>query len=117
MKEKNIEEIEQLANQTKMQVEQYNRFKAGEISWDKMSLEMVKTIADDPYQDVAMFIEWLEDNESNTLPEQSSGSFYTALIDIDSFFSLLDTHNYSDYFIEENYDEIKAIFKGIVFNQ
>jgi hypothetical protein len=45
MKEKNIEEIKQLANQTKMQVEQYNRFKAGEISWDKMSLEMVKTIA------------------------------------------------------------------------
>ena len=115
MKEKNIKEIEQLANQIKMQVFQYNRFKAGEISWDKMSLEMIKTIANDPYQDVATFIEWLEDNKSNALPEQSSGSFYTALTDIDNFISLLDTHNYSDYFIEENYDEIKAIFKGIVF--
>lgn len=116
MKEKDIKEIEQLANQVKMQVEQYNRFKAGEISWDKMSLEMVKIIANDPYQDVSMFIEWLDDNESNTLPEQSSGSFYTALIDIDNFFSLMETHNYLDGFIDDHYDEIQSIFKGIVFN-
>lgn len=117
MKEKNIEEIKQLANQIKMQVEQYNRFKAGEISWDKMSLEMVKIIANDSYQDVAMFIEWLENNENNTLPEQSSGSFYTALTDIDNFFSLMETHNYLDGFIDDYYYEIKAIFRGIVFNQ
>ena len=116
MKEKDIKEIEQLANQVKMQLEQYNRFKAGEISWDKMSLEMIKTIANDPYQDVATFIEWLEDNENNALPEQSSGSFYTALTDIDNFISLLKIHNFGNWFLEDYYNEIKVIFKGIVFN-
>jgi len=117
MKEKDIKEIEQLANQVKMQLKRYNRFKAGEISWDKMSLEMIKIIADDSYQDVAMFIGFLENNENNTLPEQSSGSFYTALTDIDNFFSLLETHNYLDGFCDDHYDEIKAIFEGIVFNK
>ena len=111
-----IEVIERLAKQLKMQVEQYNRFKAGEISWDKMSLEIVKIIANDPHQDITMCIEWLEDNENNTLPEQSSGSFYTALTDIDNFISLLETHNFRSWFLEDYYDEIKAIFDGIVFN-
>lgn len=114
MQVKDIEEIKQLANQIKMQVEQYNRFKAGEISWDKMSLEMVKIIAKDPSQNVAMFIEWLEDNKNNTLPERSSGSFYTALTDINNFFSLLETNKYPDEFIDNHYNKIKTIFKGII---
>ncbi len=114
---KDVGEIKQLANQIKMQVEQYNRFKAGEISWDKMSLEMVKIIAKDPSQNIVMFIEWLEDNKNNTLPEQSTGSFYKALTDIDNFFSLLELHNYSNDFFDDHYNKIKTIFNEIIFKR
>ena len=117
MTKEDIQVIEQLANQVKMQVFHYNRFKAGEISWDKMCLKMIKTIINHSYQDVFMFIEWLEENENNTLPEQSSGSFYTALTDIDNFISLLEIHNFRTWFLEDYYNEIKAIFERIVFNK
>jgi Holliday junction resolvase RusA-like endonuclease len=49
---------------------------------------MVKEVYEHNLQDVFVvpfYIDWLLDNKDNTLPFTSSGSFLTALTDIDNF--------------------------------
>lgn len=65
------------------------------------------------------YMDWLYSNEGNNLPQQSSGSIYTALEDPDNFFNALEgIANGTDEGYELNDDEIsffedlyKALFK------
>jgi hypothetical protein len=80
--------VQLLASFQARQVELYNQHLTGKFDWSTMSLLMVKEVYEHNLQDVFVvpfYIDWLLENKDNTLPATSSGSFLTALTDIDNF--------------------------------
>jgi hypothetical protein len=66
----------------------YQRHLTGEFDWSTMSLYMIKEIEEHGFKDtvnLGFFIDWLLENQRNTLPFTSSGSFITALKDFDNY--------------------------------
>ena len=80
--------VQLLASFQARQVELYKQHLEGKFDWSTMSLYMVKEVYEHNLQDVFVvpfYIDWLLENKDNTLPFTSSGSFLTALTDIDNF--------------------------------
>ena len=56
----------------------------GELNWDEMT-DLMLQVADNSNEiDVEGFIAFIKSNEDNDLPNDSSGSFMTAIIDLDN---------------------------------
>jgi hypothetical protein len=76
-----------LASMTAEHIKLYQRHLTGEFDWSTMSLYMIKEVEEHGFKDtvnLGFFIDWLLENQHNTLPFTSSGSFLTALKDIDN---------------------------------
>jgi len=81
-------QVQLLASFQAKQVELYNRHLKGEFDWSTMALHMLKELYEHNLQEtviVPVYIDWLLENKDSTLPFTSSGSFLTALTDIDNF--------------------------------
>jgi hypothetical protein len=89
-----------------------------DIKWFSFKDEMMK-LAKRSMMNPVFFEEWLEEQRENTLPNSSSGSFYTALTDVDnifcnfeSFCEEVDHEQQSGDFSEEVYEIIETMLKG-----
>ena len=51
------------------------------------------------------FVEWVESQENNELPNQSSGSFFTGLTDVDGLLSAMNFEEYDEETDEELYTD------------
>ena len=75
-----------------------------DLSYDLIQLQKKSIIPAMP----AFFIQFLEDNEDNKLPNQSSGSFFNALTDIDGLLSAMNFENQDengeDLYTDEEYE-------------
>ena len=72
-----------------------------DLSYDLIQLQKKSIIPAMP----AFFIQFLEDNEDNKLPNQSSGSFFNALTDIDGLLSAMNFEEYDEETDEELYTD------------
>ena len=81
-------QVQLLASFQAKQVELYNQHLEGKFDWSTMSLHILKELYEHNLQEtviVPAYIDWLLDNKDTTLHFTSSGSFLTALKDIDNF--------------------------------
>lgn len=60
------------------------------------------------------YLEWYSDQMGNNLPHSSSGSFLTAVTDMDNFIYAIEGMDDTELSIEE-YDMIESIFKNEIF--
>ena len=105
-------QVQLLASFHVKQVELYDRHLDGEFDWSTMSLYMIKELYEHNLQDsihVPWYIDWLLENKDNTLPFMSSGSFLTALTDVDNFISGVQNIIGRDV-TDEEYDYSESIF-------
>ena len=94
------------------------RYQKEEISWEEMKANMIKLMyksnISKGHEDY--FIEFIDTNEDNKLPNSSSGSFFTALIDVDGIISNFEEETLSDDVFDQAYDYFKQKRRGLFEN-
>ena len=94
------------------------RYQKEEISWEEMKANMIKLMyksnISKGHEDY--FIEFIDTNKDNKLPNSSSGSFFTALIDVDGIISNFEEETLSDDVFDQAYDYFKQKRRGLFEN-
>jgi hypothetical protein len=94
------------------------RYQKEEISWEEMKANMIKLMyksnISKGHEDY--FIEFIDINKDNKLPNSSSGSFFTALIDVDGIISNFEEETLSDDVFDQAYDYFKQKRRGLFEN-
>ena len=97
-------------------VELYKEHLTGAFNFEAMVLKMVEEIFEHNVADkwnIPAFIEWTMSNKDNSLPFESSGSFMTALKDVDNFISHIESWIQDRREItEDDYEKIEELYKN-----
>tara|TARA_B100001094_G_scaffold22030_1_gene18661 strand:+ start:707 stop:1165 length:459 start_codon:yes stop_codon:yes gene_type:complete len=73
-----------------------------DLTYDLIQLQKKSIITG---SDIKYFIDWVKSQEDNKLPNQSSGSFFTGLTDVDGLLSAMNFEEYDEETDEELYTD------------